>query len=323
MPGPIVLASPQVYLPGTLLPLGWERLKLTWTGWDGSQWDLTNPEGGVFLTLDGVEGLGALEHEDWVQDSPAVPGQWYKGERALPRRIFWPLLVWNPDSRGTAQDFRKTDSAFFRSIRRGRNGTWAVSIPGEGASTRRLTCRVKSVTDSIKRDPFRSLWTPYGVEMVADQPYWRGDTTSQVWGGGAGGDFYSGNPMFTISSGYTTNRATVYNPGDVEAWPLWEIRGISTSTTLGLNGANIAVPFAIAANEVLVIDTNPRVQTAVLYTVSASGVRSNPRDRTDQLGATTRFDQPIPAETQQPLNVQITGAGTVRMFITPLYERAW
>lgn len=60
MPGPIVLASPRVFLPGTLLPVGWERLKLTWTGWDGSQWDLTNPNGGVFLTEDGVEGLGAL-----------------------------------------------------------------------------------------------------------------------------------------------------------------------------------------------------------------------------------------------------------------------
>jgi hypothetical protein len=39
-------------IPGSFNP--WQGMKHTWTGWDGSVWDLSDPESGVFLTADGL-----------------------------------------------------------------------------------------------------------------------------------------------------------------------------------------------------------------------------------------------------------------------------
>lgn len=283
---------------------------MSWTGWDGSEWDLTNPSGGVFLTTKGVEGLGMPSHLAWVGESPAVHGQYYRGHVVEPRPVFWPAYLYS--DKGTAE-WLALDRAFWRSLQPGKHGQWTVETPGGGR--RSLSCRfVDDGRHAYPYDPLFRGWAAYGVSLIADNPFWTGEPVRRTWSQGASTDFYGGaakGPPFHISSGSQLSSATITNEGDLEAWPVWTITGPLTSVTVGVDGVTVQWTVALAAGDVLVIDTDPTVQSAWL-----NGV-----DVTDQLG--TADFTPIPPGEDRPLSLTMAGTGAVEASIAPRYYKAW
>lgn len=59
--------------------------------------------------------------------------------------------------------------------------------------------------------------------------------------------------------------AKINNPGDVDAWPTWTIIGDSTAAAVGVGTSVVEVPFVVPAGKALVVNTDPTVQTAVMY----------------------------------------------------------
>lgn len=282
---------------------------MVWTGWDGSRWELTKPKGGVFLTGKGVEGLGMPTHTAWVGESPAVHGQSYRGHVVEPRPVFWPVYLYS-DAR--TEDWLKLDRAFWRSLHPGKHGVWSVSTPTGG--TRSLSCRfVDDGRHTVDKDPMFRGWASYGVSLIADNPFWVGLPVRRTWAQSEMSDFYNGGaaPGFNISSGSQLSSAKLTNEGDLEAWPVWTIKGPLTSVTVGVDGATIQWNVALAEGDTLVIDTDPTIQAAWL-----NGV-----DVTDQLG-TANF-APIPAGYELPLSLTMAGTGSVEAAITPRFYRAW
>jgi hypothetical protein len=303
----IAFATLPIATPPPVSP--WRRSAVAWRGWDGSEWDLSDHESGVFLAGTGVEGLGTPDHQAWTGQSPATHGQYYRGHVVEPRKVFLPIYVYS--DKGT-DEWLERDRAFWRTLQPGKHGTWSVTTPTGGK--RSLSCRfVDDGNQSFTRDPMIRGWASYGVSMIADNPFWTGEPARRTWAQSEGGDAFDAGPdaVLKISSASQLAAAKLTNEGDLEAWPVWTIKGPLTSVTVGVDGATVQWDVTLAADDILVIDTDPTVQSAWL----------NGDDVTDQLG--TADFAPIPAGLELPLSLTMAGTGSVEAVIAPRYYRAW
>lgn len=311
----LVFATP--YVP-VAPPRNWVGLEMTWTGWDGSEWNLTSAaEGAVMMA--GCRGLTMPPVVHYSTAYASVAGATWRGHTVDAREVFWPIQVYHDlDSQG----WIGRDRAFWRTMRPEKLGTWTVKHPS--GAERKLDLRFSNDGDvTYEHDPVLRGWSNYGITLVAEQPFWRADPIRREWSAsGAVADFLPTAPgeNFTIGPSTTLDTASMPNPGDVEAYPLWEVYGPTTTAQVGVEGRNITIPFAIEANQVLVIDTAPTMQSATLYDV-VNNQRVNPVDRTPQLGIANFV--PVPADSVTTTSLLLTGAGRVSLTLTPLYLRAW
>jgi hypothetical protein len=319
----IVYGAP--ILPPPAPASAFHDLVMTWDGWDGSTWPLTDAARGVFLGIDGIEGLTKPQYTQWTQSSPSVAGQWFRGSVADPRKVFWPLEIYSDVSSEAWVDL---EAKFWKTMRVGKYGTWKVTGPRN--ETRSLRCRfVDDGAKAFTYDPVQAAWAAYGVTLVADQPFWSGSPVSRSWQGSDPVDFFNGEDKatpFRIGSASTLANARITNPGDEPAWPVWIIIGDSEAASVGIGTSVVEVPFEVPGGKALVIDQDPTVQTAVMYnyTPAAGSVPESFTggvDRTSDLGAVAFA--PIPAGQNVPVAIELTGGGIIRLSITPLYERAW
>ncbi|WP_460994390.1 hypothetical protein [Sinomonas soli] len=297
-------------------------LRMVWEGWDGNEWELTDWRSGVYLPDEGIEGLHLPEYVHYVQDAPGIAGQTYNGSTAKPRDVFWPLCIWTEDGSIAWAD---EDAKFWRTIDPERSGKWRVW--GPRGTCRTLRCRLEKAPHSYARDPVYDGWAVYGLNLKADQPYWEGpQITTEEFRTATGRDFLpaASGDGYWVSPGSTLESAAMTNPGEVDAWPRWSI-GESDSSSVGVGGAQIVVPFAVPADKVLVIQTDPRIQTATLHDLDDFDDEGAPisggEDVTVDLGD-TEF-APIPAGEGRKLDISLTGPGAIKAAITPLYRRAW
>lgn len=299
-PIPVPYAVPPTVDPAAEL----RGLTSSWVGWDGSEWLLTELESGVQFGS-GVRGLGMPVVDYFTQESAGVDGAFDRGFRTKPREVFWPLHVF---ADGDSQAWYDYDRAFWRTLQPGRTGVWEVAQPN--GTARRLRLRIDDDgSPDFERDPGPVGWQAYGVKLVANQPYWEGDPLAVEFRNTAPVSFFDAGRV--LSSSYTLGAATITNAGDVDVWPVWEIVGPSTTAAVGVGGNIIEVPFALTGSDRLVIDTHPTRQTALRNGVDVTGL----------LGAADF--RPIPAGSDIPLSLTMTGAGMVRATITPLFWRAW
>lgn len=326
MPAGIIYSLPAPTLPPPApVMVGTE---VVWRGWDGSEWALFDPKGGVVILRDGVEGLHMPKFKQYVRSSPAVPGQIFTGVIAEPRSLFFKVLVWEDGDSGA---WVERDRAFWHSMHPGKEGTLTISPAGAG-SRRSIACRLVPDAYQYPVDPGYARWAEYPVTLIADDPFWRGEPVRAGWLGdtGPGEEFYEedGPHLINIGPGHTTDGAVISNMGDEDAWPVWTIIGPSTTSTVGVGDNVVVVPFATVAGKALVIDTDPRVRTAIEYDYTAptyygaAEVLENPVDRTADLTDSVNFAA-IPPGAASPLNISLSGTGAIRVELVPRYWRAW
>lgn len=305
----IVYATPQVPPPVASTPR-FMRMRITWEGWDGSKFELSNWKSGVFLTQQGTEGLGTPLREDWVSKlSPFVHGQEYQGFLVSARDIFLPLYLY---AEGGSKEWMARDTAFWQTLRPGQYGTLSVETT---AGVRTIRARYKEGGEApIERDPHYFGWQRYGVTLVADDPFWYGGLVGRSWTQEPPKDFFGGEakaPTFHISSASMLATATLSNPGDVEAWPVWDATGPFSSVGLGVDGRQFTYAGSVSDGMVFSVDSDPRDQTAYLDGVDVTG----------DLGS---YDfAPIPPGESRSLTLSMAGTGTVKAEIRPRFFRAW
>jgi hypothetical protein len=287
----------------------WAGLRPTWTGWDGSVWDLTDPASGVLLMRGGTRGLTMPPIRRYTSASPAVPGSRWRGAVPDERDVFWPLLVLSETS---SQAWVQLDRAFWRTMDPARPGVWAVTHPS--GETRRLRCRfVDDGNHTFDLLPVKYGWTRYGVSLVAEAPYWEGTQQVRYFGADPPVLFFTADAsVFALDPEQTVATATMDNPGDVDAYPVWTISGPSDRAVLGVGGRLIEVPFPVPAGKELVVDPRPTAQTAI---------DSDGNDRTGELGAVDFA--PIPPGESVTLSLELVGDGFISAALTPLHYRAW
>ncbi|WP_212745886.1 hypothetical protein [Sinomonas susongensis] len=302
--GGIIYGAP--YIPPVPAAPVWRGLRMSWTGWDGSEWALTSPRSGLFL-MPGVRGLAFPKFERYSSSPPGVAGSRHRGTRVDDREAFWPLYLYSDEG---SQGFIDRDSAFWSSLHPDFEGRWTVEAPD--GSTRSLGLRLKDVDDANPEAVFRG-WAKYGITLLADHPYWEGEPVSRTWAQADMRAFLppSAGAGFSVSSGSTLATAKATNPGDVETHVVWEAHGPFTSVTVGVGDATVVAPIQAAAGQVLVIDTDPEVQAAFLDWVDVTDRLTRAEFGTIQPGAAV------------PLTLAIAGTGFITATYTPKYFRAW
>ena len=299
---PIVLAAPVAapYTPEVLIPL-----EQRWTGFDGSEWVLSDWQQMPCLRP-GVTGLHMPRMNVFESSTPLVPGVELTGYSIEKRPVYWPLVF----RASSISEWAATYSGFFDSIHPVESGTWTV---GSGADARKLRL-TGDFSDSYAwdRDPFTTGFAQIGVELVAARPLWEGEPIEQEFTAGAGTPFIDPTaPPFNISDARSFSNATISNPGNEPAYLKWTLIGPFPSVSVGVGGAVISVPFTLNTGDVLEIDTDPAGQYATL-----NGV-----DKTRDLGF--QLFAPVPARGESPLVITSSGTGTVKASLTPLYWRAF
>lgn len=323
----VVYGAP--YAPPVPAAPAWSGVQMTWTA-KGTVWPLTDPQTGLCL-LSQVRGLGAPKFTRYSVSSPATPGSSFRGVSVADRDVFWPLHIWNDES---SLEWMDRDSAFWSTMDPYDTGVWTVFLPD--GDTRSLRLRFVDDSDHASEvDPVSKGWDTYGINLVAEQPFWEGSPVVRSWKADTPQPFFdpTGPQLVNISSGHTLSTATITNPGDVESFPKWFIDGPASAGTVGVDGVTVSIPFAVASGSCLVIDSDPDVIGATMYDVTTSGATVkpssrvvgvdliNPVDRTTDLGEADFAA--VPAGSSVPLSLSVTGGGTIEVSLPTRYRRAW
>lgn len=321
----IVFAAP--YVPPAPPVSPWRGIRLSWTGWDGSEWELTNPAAGLFLRP-GIRGLGLPTFERQSTSSPMVPGSRHRGSSTADREVFWPLCLYS-DAGSTA--FMARDRAFWRSLDPDLEGTWMAELPDSSKRTLRL--RLNGAEDEMTHDAVQRGWAKYGINLLADQPYWMGETVRKSWSQGDLRNYYvtaedrieygyAADVIHFLSNGGTLGSATFTNDGDVPSYPKWTVVGATTAVSFGVGTGVIIVPFTIPEGYAVQLDTDPVGGRVLWYGQwnAATKTIASPIDRTSELDPASSF-LPIPRGQHMPLSIQMTGTGTVIAEVQNKYRR--
>jgi hypothetical protein len=296
---------------------------ISWTGVDGSSWDLTNGTQGVY-TAKGYSGLHLPTFTQQVSKAARVPGQRYLGTVYEARSIPLPVIV--RAAHGDA--WRNLDTSWWRSLSPEATGTLTVTTTSGGA--RSIPCRLGSAADAATDiHPGSQGIGQYALTLEADAPFWTGPVITQTYAlpavaasqnyyGGSGGSGFG--PPFYISPSSALANATISNPGDRPAYSRWSITGPGTAS-FAINGHSTTLP-PLVSGQTISIDTNPLAAGAVTDVSGGGSVNFWP-----QMGAHD-FWQPIPAgAVGYPIPISFTsgvvGQSSVTVTLTPLYNRAW
>lgn len=283
-------------------------LELTYVGADGSEWVLTSPSSQVRL-LPGMRGLEAGPIDRWTSEAAGIAGARYRGHRALPREVFLPVYITGQGS----EDWLAVRRAWDAGLSPDTEGQLVAVVAGQ---RRTLPCRWSETEAGWSRDPLYAGKAVLGEKLIADGAYWQGEDVVRQWIAEDPADFFmAADGVLHITPSNTLGSARMDNPGDVAAWPVWTIAGPFDEASLGVDGAEIEVPFAMTAGQWLRIDTRPDRQTVVDHTGA---------DRVADLGAVA-FRR-IPARMSAPVTIEATGTSagfSAAASLTPLYRRAW
>lgn len=297
---------------------------LSWTGWDGSQWDLRH--GPVRITKGGLQGLGAMDTDVFTIETALVDGQRVTGWRGKERAVLLPLLIGPAD---TELAWLELDRSWWRTMHPSRYGTLRVTTP-EGAF-RELAARLKDDGGwAPETDPTLRCLDVAAPALVADDPWWYGPNFERTFSPAAAGvNFFGGATgkaaPFYIGSSNTLATAAITNPGDADVWPAHYLDGPITSWHVGIGGQVVAASFPIAANQQLVVETDPERQVATL--VTGGQIENGVRVGGTSQNVTRQFDSfdfaPLPDGKETALDIAVNGTGRIRVSGRPRYFRAW
>lgn len=311
LPGIVFVQRPDVYLPPPADPFRTHYI-IWWEAWDGTNWSLSDQESGLVL-MRGARGFGRVTQDNHRDEHASLAGSRYRDFRVTNREIFLPIHLF---SDGDSDAWVKHNRAFSRTMRAGTTG-WIHMVHPDGEH-RKIEARYdKGMEEAYELDPAFYGWATYGIYLTAEQPYWESaDPISKSWGTDEPVYFFGGEavdglgPPFGIANMQNLSTATITNPGDAPASPVWRVYGPSDSASVGVDGRTIGVPFPLLAGESVTIDTRPQEQTAI---------REDGTDVTDQLSSFNFAE--IPAGSSVPLDIELTGlGGRVEVELVPLYE---
>lgn len=303
-------------------------LDLKWVDHNGETWDWMNGTGGVILG-EGIDGVLFPDFEQLTTTTPS--GRRYNGTRWKAATISATLQVADTVvARETVENgplgyrrgpaWRELDRRVRQSLSPLHPGRLVCTADGQ---VRHLTLRLEELTYSITKWPDIRGLVEYDVELADDEPFWKGEpiitefsfqenATADYYGGGVEGA--TKGPPFFISPGNSFSSGVyVPNPGEVEAWPVWEVTG-PVQATIGVGDAVTELPF-LGSGESLTIVTNP-VHRSI---TDGTGRRAWDRVPVRRFAA-------IPEGDAVPIIVNTTEGGPgsmVRLTITPNYLGAY
>lgn len=246
--GTALAPTPVVVQPG--VDVG--RARATWTAPDGSVWLLDVPSEG-WCTPDEVSGLGAAPIS-LVTDAHPRGGARVRHIQPQPRTITWPLLVEGTTHGEFLGRWRALADAFVQTRRLG-PGTLRIARPD--GTWREIQAYYEAGYDG---EPGQGhTWDTVVLSLWCEDPYWMGPEVADFRAYQAAADPFL-NPFMTVADSQVLGATTVFNPGSVEAWPVWTITGPATdvtATNTTTDEAWVLTPDSLGAGDVATVTTDP------------------------------------------------------------------
>lgn len=231
--------------------------------------DFSNSLWPGIVMMPGATGLDAPPYELHSDDSPNLDGGIFRDARAVAREIMIPIYLHGIDRRTVKQIQRRLVSSL-----NPKKGFCVLKFVEGNSEPRYLKCYYKGgMEGSETQDQAGFTWKKYGIQLTAYDPFFYSDNVQVAkWAFGEGQPFLSTTEGFfplRISAGIISgSQVQISNPGDVEAWPQWELTGpIKGFTFASPSGESFGVTAptdgsdVVAGGRTLTIDTRPGVKS--------------------------------------------------------------
>jgi hypothetical protein len=251
-------------------PVSWGKTYVSITGKNGEGEEIpltgfTSSRWPGIVMMPGATGLDSPPFELHADDSPNLDGGIFRDARAVAREVMIPVFLHGID-RKTVKALK---SRLISSLNPKKGYCVLKFLEGDGIP-RYLYCYYKSgMEGSESVDEAGFTWKKFGIQLTAYDPYFYSDDTQAAsWTFGEGEALLSTTEAFfplRINSGVvSSSEVSVFNPGDVEAWPQWELTGpIRNFSCTSPNGKKFSIPIrgdgsdAVPAGRTLTVDTRP------------------------------------------------------------------
>lgn len=270
---PALKKAPPVVQPSKPLPpkpIRWGKTYVSITGRNGEGEEIpltafTDSNWPGVIMQPGATGLDAPPFELHSDDSPNLDGGIFRNSRAIAREIMIPLVLYGVD--------RKTLKSLQKKLVTSLNpkkGYCVLKFVEGNSIPRYLYCYYKGGMEGNEaQDQSGFNWKKFALSFTAFDPYFYSDTVQAAqWSFGEGEPFLPATGSFLplhLNAGIvSSSEVTIYNPGDVEAWPIWKITGPIRSFSFAspdgesfgisapTDGSNI-----IPGGRTLTVDTRP------------------------------------------------------------------
>lgn len=297
----------------------WHSTDVSIAGWNGEGEDISLTSFGSsawpgILIQPGATGLDMPPFALFSDDSPNLDGSIYRSARASAREIMIPVYLYGID--------RPTVNAIKRKLFQALNpkrGYCLLKFTEGNNVTRQITAYYKGGMEGAEGDTSGFTWCKYGLTFTAMDPwFYPTRSTSQRWTFGSGDPFLSTTASFfpmNLADGVLGDNTTmtIYNPGDIEAWPVWTLKGPIKSFTLqSPHGETIKASAptdgtdVVASGKTLTIDTRPGKKTVKDNT----GV-----NYWSKLNVNPQFWSVDPGDTEATISV-VTGSGSAAVTLS-------
>lgn len=251
-------------------PVKWEHTYVSIRGSQGQGEEIpltgfSNRAWPGIVLMPGATGLDAPPVELHSDESPNLDGSIFRSARTAAREVMIPLYLYAVDRR----TLKELKSKLLRALD-ARKGYCVLKFMETDSAPRYLRCYYKGGMEgdeSTENSGF--TWTRYGLQLTAFDPWFYSDEIPVAqWVFGEGDPFLSTvQPFFPlhITSGRVSESAiSVENPGDIEAWPVWQITGpVKSFRFISPKGEAFGIAArqdgtdVVAAGRTLTIDTRP------------------------------------------------------------------
>lgn len=209
----------------------------------------------------GRKGFHAPSYQHYRDESPAVDGAFWRGVRATARELFIPIVIIASGPENLIATRRSLIAAISP-----KRGECVITSSSPDGSRRHIRARY---VDGMEGEEGRGEWgvtkMKYGLRFVADDPYMYGDPVTTNWGSseqtrtelpipGTDGDYE------VVTSAQLLGETTLFNSGDVDAYPIWVVRGPFTMVALinHTSGKSLTLTHtAGSSSDTLTVDTTP------------------------------------------------------------------
>lgn len=202
----------------------------TWYPPVGPPLPLHAPLGGLITLADGVSGLDAAAIEITTDDQDRG-GVKVRHIQPQPRIITWPLYVHGATHQEFIERWRATGRAFTMTTQ---YGPGQLEIARPDGTARLVEAYYQAGFSASGKQGYNITSDFFALTLMCEKPYWRAAEPILVHReAGTGVDYLA--PYPSVSSSQVLGETTVYNPGDVGAWPDWLVTGPASLLTATLD----------------------------------------------------------------------------------------
>ncbi len=226
----------------------------------GVEWPLTYTGDDLgWFTTEEISGWGARPVEYTLDPLPSG-GDDVRSIREQSARLVWPIHIWGADHLEFRQRYREIRKAIMSTVHLQTPGVLRVALVD--GSTREIEVYYEDGFGQERGE--HVIFANPAITFLAPRGYWRAAEEIEVWREYSAASQSFLNPFPSVSSGQVLGVTTIDNVGDVDAFPVWTVRGpmFSLTATNHTTGQEFVVNYTLASNaeEITITTERPTIR---------------------------------------------------------------